>query len=349
MRMTTGTAAILGAILGALLGAILLVAPAAAQAQPLKTAVDGTFAPHAFPDMQGGVQGFNVDLAKEIGRKLKREVTVDAAQFSGLLPALQAGTYDFIIAPVTVTKERAESLLFPEGYLNTDFQFLVRKDGPDIKSLEELKGKVVSVNRGSAYDSWARGLEEKIGWKVESFGTQADAVQAVIAGRAQANVAGNTVIAWAAKQNPQVKLSYLHSTGLVWSAAVRKDNAADARPARDRDRVPEAGGRDREAAREMVRHRAGRGLRRRDRLPRHRRARHAGLRPRAAHARSAIEPSSFRGTPKACSPEPTVSPTPAPSEYAKLHGLSWARPLRRRLGMTAVRACHPPSSTCAAS
>jgi polar amino acid transport system substrate-binding protein len=32
------------------------------------------------------------------------------------------------------------------------------------------------------------------------------------------------VIAWAAKQNPQVKLSYLHSTGLVWSAAVRKDN-----------------------------------------------------------------------------------------------------------------------------
>jgi len=226
MRMQTGTAAILSAIVGALLGALLLAAPATAQAPPLRTAVDGTFAPHAFPDMQGGVQGFNVDLAKEIGRKLKREVTVDAAQFSGLLPALQAGTYDFIIAPVTVTKERAESLLFPEGYLNTDFQFLVRKDGPDIKSLEELKGKVVSVNRGSAYDSWARGLEEKIGWKVESFGTQADAVQAVIAGRAQANVAGNTVIAWAAKQNPQVKLSYLHSTGLVWSAAVRKDNAA---------------------------------------------------------------------------------------------------------------------------
>ena len=115
----------------------------------------------------------------------------------------------------------------------------------------------MSVNNGSAYDSWARGLEEKIGWKVESFGTQTDAVQAVIAGRAQANVAGNTVIAWAAKQNPQVKLSYLHSTGLVWSAAVRKDNAADARPARERDRMPEAGGRDREAAREMVRHRAG--------------------------------------------------------------------------------------------
>ncbi len=207
-----------------LVAALFAGVPAEAQQGPLRTAVDGTFAPHAFPDMRGGVQGFNVDLAREIGRKLKREVTVDAAQFSGLLPALQAGTYDFIIAPVTVTKERAENLLFPEGYLNTDFQFLVKRDAPDIKSLEELKGKVVSVNRGSAYDTWARGLEEKIGWKVESFGTQTDAVQAVIAGRAHANVAGNTVIAWAAKQNPQVKLSYLHSTGLVWSAAVRKDN-----------------------------------------------------------------------------------------------------------------------------
>jgi polar amino acid transport system substrate-binding protein len=101
---------------------------------------------------------------------------------------------------------------------------LVKKDTPDVKSLEEFRGKVISVNRGSAYDSWARELEPKIGWKVESFGTQTDAVQAVIAGRAYANVAGNTVVAWAAKQNPQVKLSYLHSTGLVWSAAVRKDN-----------------------------------------------------------------------------------------------------------------------------
>jgi polar amino acid transport system substrate-binding protein len=207
-------------------GVALLLGAACALAQeppPLRTAVDGTFAPHAMPSLSGGYEGFNIDLANEIGKRLKRKVIIDAAQFSGLLPALQAGTYDFIAAPTTVTKERADNLLFTEGYLNTDFQFVIKKGGPKIEKLEDLKGKVVSVNKGSAYDSWVRELEPRIGWKVESFGTQTDAVQAVVTGRADANVAGNTAIAWAAKNNPQIELSYYYSTGLVWGAPVRKD------------------------------------------------------------------------------------------------------------------------------
>ena len=189
---------------------------------PLKVALDGTFAPHAMPKLDGGVEGFNVDLANEIGRRLDREMDITAAQWSGLLPALQAGTYDFIVAPTTMTDERAKNLLFTEGYLNTDYQFLVRKGTPEVKSLDEFKDKVISVNKGSAYDKWARGLADKIGWKVESYGTNTDAVQAVLSGRAFANVAGNTVIAWAAKKNPQLQLSYLHSTGRMFSMPFRK-------------------------------------------------------------------------------------------------------------------------------
>ena len=90
----------------------LLVLSYAAQAEPLKTGVDGTFAPHAMPTLSGGVEGFNIDLANEIGDRTRRGIVIESTQFSGLLPGLQAGSYDFIAAPTTVTPERAENLLF---------------------------------------------------------------------------------------------------------------------------------------------------------------------------------------------------------------------------------------------
>ena len=204
----------------------LLAAGTASAAEKFTVALDGTFAPHAMPKLGGGIEGFNVDLANIIGERLGAEMDIVATQFSGILPGLQAGTYDFVVAPTTITKERAENLLFSEGYLNTDFQFVVRKDAADITDLKQLAGKTVAVNKGSVYDSWARGLAGEIGWTVESYGTNTDAVQAVIAGRADANVAGNTVSAWAVKQNPAIKLSYLHTTGLVWGMPFRKGDEA---------------------------------------------------------------------------------------------------------------------------
>jgi polar amino acid transport system substrate-binding protein len=205
---------------------LVIAGSAVAQEPPLRSGIDATFAPHAMPKLSGGVEGFNVDLAYEIARRMGRKLELDAVQFSVLVPGLQAGTYDFIAAPVTVTKERAESLLFTEGYINTDFQFAIKKESPDIKSIEELKGKIISVNKGSTYDQWARGLADKIGWEVASYGTTTDAVQALISGRAYAVLLGNTAAAWATKNNPAIKLSLINSTGLVFAIPVRKDNVA---------------------------------------------------------------------------------------------------------------------------
>ena len=81
-----------------------IAGPAYAQGQPpLRTGVDGTFAPHAIPSLRGGVQGFQIDLFTEVARRMKREIVIDSAAFSGLIPALHAGRYDFICAPTTVT------------------------------------------------------------------------------------------------------------------------------------------------------------------------------------------------------------------------------------------------------
>ena len=47
-----------------------------------------------------------------------------------------------------ITDERTKSLLFTEGYLNTDFQFVVKKGAANITSLDGFKGKVIAVNTG---------------------------------------------------------------------------------------------------------------------------------------------------------------------------------------------------------
>lgn len=195
---------------------------ALAQDKTYTVALDGTFAPHAMPSLSGGVEGFNVDLATEIGERLNVTMDIVATQWSGILPGLAAGTYDFVVAPTTITAERAENILFTEGYLNTDFGFVVKAGTENMTELAEFEGKVIAVNKGSVYDSWANEKAAEIGWTVESYGTNADAVQAVISGRAFANVAGNTASAWAAKQSPQLDLSYVYTTGLVWGMPFRK-------------------------------------------------------------------------------------------------------------------------------
>lgn len=197
---------------------------AASAAQEFNVGLDGTFAPHAMPTLDGGVEGFNVDLAKLIGERLGRPVKITAAQFSGLIPALQAGTYDFLAAPVTVNQERAENLLFTEGFMDSNFRFLVPANAPAFTKLDDFKGKTISVNKGSAYDSFLRDHASEYGWKIESYGTNSDAVEAVASGRADAALSGATTAAWAAKQNPRVKLSFEYSTGLVWALTFRKDD-----------------------------------------------------------------------------------------------------------------------------
>jgi polar amino acid transport system substrate-binding protein len=213
------------AFAAALPGIALAQAPAAQP--PLRCAVDGTFAPHAFPSLQGGVQGFQIDLFREVARRMGREIVIDSASFSGLIPAMNAGRYDFLCAPTTVTPERAASLLFTEGYLWTELQFGIRRGTPPIRSEEDLRGKTISVNKGTPYEQWVTRNAERLNLTLLAFDTQPDAVQAVIQGRAYANLSGNTVVRYSASRTPQYVADFvLPGTRLHWGTPFRQDSGA---------------------------------------------------------------------------------------------------------------------------
>jgi polar amino acid transport system substrate-binding protein len=156
---------------------------------------------------------------------MHRDIKIDSVSFSTLIPGMEAGRYDFIAAPTTVTKERAEKMLFTAGYIWTSYQFGIKKGTPPIKGWEDLKGKAVAVNKGTPYETLSKKMGKEIGFEVQAYDTQPDASQAVLSGRAYATLGGNTTIVYAASKNPMFIADLeLKDTRAHWAAPVPLSN-----------------------------------------------------------------------------------------------------------------------------
>ena len=199
--------------------------PAGTPNGPLLVAADVGFAPHAMARPDGSAEGFNIDLAEDLARRLGRPgYEIVDQEWSGIFAGLSASRFEFIIAPTTMTYERSQEVLFVEGYLDTDYTFLIKDDAPEIVALEDIRGQVIAVNNGSVYDVWATENAELYDIEIQRYGKNADAVQAVLTGRAFANLAGESVAKWAAMQSPLVRTTYTIKSGSKFSAAFRNDD-----------------------------------------------------------------------------------------------------------------------------
>ena len=214
------------------LALLLLAAPARAQDadhpadQKLKVACDLGFAPFCFKTATGETTGFTFDLATALAQKLKRPgLEVIDSNFSAIFAGLFSKRFEMIPAPTNITAERAAQMLFSEPYMPTGLGFLVKKGGK-IAGLEELKGKAISVNNGSISDKWATDNEAKYGYTIQRYNKNADAVQAVMIGRAFANVADVPVSRYVVTQTPAAEVAFTLDTGRNFGLAFRKEDTA---------------------------------------------------------------------------------------------------------------------------
>ena len=110
----------------------------------------------------GEITGFDIELIKEIGKVLGKEVEFKNISFSGLLPALQVGKLDAVIAGLTVTDERKKYINFSESYYTSKQLIIVNKNNNKIKSLDDLEGYKVGVVLGCTGDLLGTEMKDKI-------------------------------------------------------------------------------------------------------------------------------------------------------------------------------------------
>jgi ABC-type amino acid transport substrate-binding protein len=103
------------------------------------------------------LDGFDIALANEIGKRLGVEVAFNDFAFAGLFDALQLGQFDAAISAISVTPDRQAVVDFTNLYYIGEDAVLVREDGPEaIRSATDFSGLKVGVERGTTYQAWAQ-------------------------------------------------------------------------------------------------------------------------------------------------------------------------------------------------
>ena len=115
----------------------------------LKVGTNATFIPFEFKQ-EGSeeVQGFDIDVAKEIAKRTGKTIEFKNVPFDALVPALDNGEIDLAASGMTITKARMEKVSFSMPYYESGMAVVV-KENSAVKGLDDLTGKTIAVQMGT--------------------------------------------------------------------------------------------------------------------------------------------------------------------------------------------------------
>ena len=110
--------------------------------------LDDSFPPMGYRDENGEIVGFDIDVAKEVCKRLGVELVTQPIDWTAKEQELQTGNIDCIWNGFTITEERLEAMTFSEPYVD-NAQVAVVKLSSGFNTLADLKGKIIGVQAGS--------------------------------------------------------------------------------------------------------------------------------------------------------------------------------------------------------
>jgi len=174
--------------------AALAFGTSAVAADKLKIGTEGAYPPFNLIDASGQVVGFDIDIAKALCAKMQAECEVVTSDWDGIIPALNAKKFDFLVASMSITEERMQAVDFTEPYYTNKLQFIAPKGSEFKTDKASLKGKVIGAQRATIAGTW---LEDNLDDVVEIklYDTQENAYLDLSSGRVD-GVLADTFVNW---------------------------------------------------------------------------------------------------------------------------------------------------------
>jgi polar amino acid transport system substrate-binding protein len=217
MRLGFSIAAIATAL------ALSITVPASAQEKIVVGAYPAN-PPWEYKTESGSFEGFEVEVAQEVAKRLGKEVEFQDMGFQALFAATSSGRIDFAISSISITKDRLQNQSFTQPYYDSDGTVVGREDS-SVASLDDLKGKVIGVVAGTTGEKWAHENKDQLGIaEVRSYNAQQDLLLEVQNGRIEGGAGEIAGFQYAMTQMPGLKILVRIPTGERFAMMARKEH-----------------------------------------------------------------------------------------------------------------------------
>lgn len=152
------------------------------------------------------VDGYDVQMSKELAKIMNRNLIIKAIEWDGLIPALNSGEIDLIIAGMSPTSERQLQINFSDEYYRSEIVMVVKKSSSfeSATKLTDFNGARVVAQRGTLYDDLIPQIENVI--HQTPLDAYSNLVASVITNVSDAFVAELPVAESVVKSNPSLAI-----------------------------------------------------------------------------------------------------------------------------------------------
>jgi polar amino acid transport system substrate-binding protein len=201
----------------------------------LQMSINPTLPPQQFVDDKGELQGLNVELGREVAKKMCLEAVFMRMDMPPMVPALQSGRFDAINTGLFWTEERSK-LMFQVPYGQQAMSIYTTPTSTlKITKFEDLSGRVVGIETGTYQERKSREFNAQMtatGLKpidFRTFSTASETTAALRAGQLEAAInTDDTALSFADRGIAKVWLSGLYGTDITLSFRDRATAAAAA-------------------------------------------------------------------------------------------------------------------------